>query len=72
VDNSPVTHKKIKNKKDASELRRAVPLELEVTHLTSTWPARSQPVIGPMLASAKGVGGRSNRSGPMGAWWQKT
>jgi len=25
-----------------------------------------------MLAAAKGVGGRSNRLGPMGAWWQKT
>ncbi len=25
-----------------------------------------------MLALAKGAGGRSNRSGPMGAWWQHT
>ncbi|DBA68894.1 TPA: hypothetical protein ACH3X2_14318 [Trebouxia sp. C0005] len=39
-----------------------------------TWPqlpASSQPLIAPTLASAKGVGGRSNRLGPMGAWWQK-
>ncbi len=54
---------------DISE--RAVPLELgcmEVTHLSFM----ACKVSAPMLASAKVVGGRSNRSGPMSAWWQQT
>ena len=36
------------------------------------WPVRSQLLTALMLAAAKGVGGRSNRLGPMGAWWQKS